>query len=252
MPNNVADPNDAVFGTDANGNPYVQRLNPPVAGRWGEADSVSGGIDAPNAPNQINGYVNLVQDSFTNPVRAGYSFGIADLLNGDAPCRSRRQLQPVRPLSDRSHRRGQRSRLLRLRRWSDAARRPDAPVRHTGRHRRIGPGAALGRPLARGRRRGRRRRGRCVRAGRLRRLLPAPRRPGAHQRRTRRRGGTRHDRLSLGPRPLLHQRPQPGQSDIPVVPARRHQQPAPRLRGGQEPEPPRRLCAPGQRRHARR
>ena len=82
MPNNVADPNDVVFGTDAKGNHYVQRLNPPVAGRWGEADSVSGGIDAPNAPNQINGYVNLVQDSFTNPVRAGYSFGIAHLLNG--------------------------------------------------------------------------------------------------------------------------------------------------------------------------
>ena len=72
------------------------------------------------------------------------------------PRRSRRQLQPVRPLSDRSHRRGQRPRLLRLRRWPDAARRPDAPVRHAGRHRRLGPGAALGRPLARGRRRGRR------------------------------------------------------------------------------------------------
>src|SRR5208283_1927329 len=65
MPNNVADPNDAVIATDGNGNPYVQRMNPPVAGRWGEADSVSGGIDAPNAPNQINGYVNLVQDGFT-------------------------------------------------------------------------------------------------------------------------------------------------------------------------------------------
>ena len=37
----------------------------------------------------------------------------------------------------------------------------------------IGPGAALGRPLARGRRRGRR-----LRAGRLRRLFPTPRRPG--------------------------------------------------------------------------
>ena len=72
MPNNVADPNDAVIATDGNGNPYVQRMNPPVAGRWGEADSVSGGIDAPNAPNQINGYVNLVQDGFTNPVRAGF------------------------------------------------------------------------------------------------------------------------------------------------------------------------------------
>ena len=84
MPNNVADPNDAVIATDGNGNPYVQRMNPPVAGRWGEADSVSGGIDAPNAPNQINGYVNLVQDGFTNPVRAGYSWDISDVLLGVA------------------------------------------------------------------------------------------------------------------------------------------------------------------------
>ena len=57
----------------------------------------------------------------------------------------------------------------------------------------------MGRPLARGRRGGRR-----VRAGRLRRLFPTPRRPGAHQRRTRRRGGTRHDRLSLGPNDLFY------------------------------------------------
>ena len=84
MPNSVADPNDAVIATDGNGNPYVQRMNPPVAGRWGEADSVSGGIDAPNAPNQINGYVNLVQDGFTNPVRAGYSWDISDVLLGVA------------------------------------------------------------------------------------------------------------------------------------------------------------------------
>ena len=43
-----------------------------------------------------------------------------------------------------------------------------------------------------------------LRAGRLRRLFPTPRRPGAHQRRTRRRGGTRHDRLSLGHNDLFY------------------------------------------------
>ena len=43
-----------------------------------------------------------------------------------------------------------------------------------------------------------------LRAGRLRRLFPTPRRPGAHQRRTRRRGDTRHDRLSLGQHDLFY------------------------------------------------
>ena len=84
MPNNVADPQDTHFFTDTSNNPYVRRMNPPVAGRWGEADSVSGGIDAPNAPNQIYGYVNLVQDGFSNPVRAGYSWDVSDVLLGVA------------------------------------------------------------------------------------------------------------------------------------------------------------------------
>ena len=54
--------------------------------------------------------------------------------------------------------------------------------------------ACMGRPLARGRRRGRR-----LRAGRLRRLLPPPRRPGAHQRRHPTAG--RHRARSSIPRP---------------------------------------------------
>ena len=141
MPNGIADFGDRPISTNP---PQVQRTTPAVPGRWGEAPWIPG-QPVSAAGGQV---LNLVKNPYNNPVRAGYSFGIADLLNGDAPRRSRRQLQPVRPLSDRSHRRGQRSRLLRLRRWSDAARRPDAPVRHTGRHRRIGPGAALGRPLA--------------------------------------------------------------------------------------------------------
>ena len=48
MPNSVADPTDAAFFTDTSGKPYVRRLNPPVPGRWGEADSVTGGINAPS------------------------------------------------------------------------------------------------------------------------------------------------------------------------------------------------------------
>ena len=84
MPNSVADPTDAAFFTDTSGKPYVRRLNPPVPGRWGEADSVTGGINAPSATIAINGYVNLVQDGFTNPVRAGYSYDVTDVINGVA------------------------------------------------------------------------------------------------------------------------------------------------------------------------
>ena len=84
MPNGVADPADAppVFGTDASGGPVVQRLTPPVAGRWGEADSIPGGISVPGFPSPpaINNYVNLVHANYVNSVRAGYSYVIADIL----------------------------------------------------------------------------------------------------------------------------------------------------------------------------
>ena len=109
----------------------------------------------------------------------------------------------------------------------------------------------MGRPLAFGRHRRRH-----LRASRLRRLFPTSRRPGVHQRQFRQRGAARRGRLSLSQqRSLLHERSQSGQSDFPVLPARRHQQSAPWLRIVQEPEPPRcqrRLRSPGQRRHARR
>src|SRR5271157_3273836 len=84
MPNGVADPADAppVFGTDASGGPVVQRLTPPVAGRWGEAESIPGGISVPGFPSPpaINNYVNLVHANYVNSVRAGYSYVIADIL----------------------------------------------------------------------------------------------------------------------------------------------------------------------------
>ncbi|MGC8642550.1 MAG: hypothetical protein ACP5XB_22060, partial [Isosphaeraceae bacterium] len=83
MPNGVADPNDTVFGADANGNPVVLNQVPPVAGRWGEQGSIPGGIYAPSLgnPPAINGYVNLVRTNYANPVRAGYSYDISDILN---------------------------------------------------------------------------------------------------------------------------------------------------------------------------
>jgi len=86
MPNSVADPQDPPSYTDTNNNRiYVLRQNPPVAGRWGEPDSIIGGITAPpTAVNPINGYVNLVTDSFSNPIRAGYSYDITDVLQGVA------------------------------------------------------------------------------------------------------------------------------------------------------------------------
>ena len=58
--------------------PQVQRTTPAVPGRWGEAPSIPG-QPVTAAGGQV---LNLVADPYNNPVRAGYSFGIADLLNG--------------------------------------------------------------------------------------------------------------------------------------------------------------------------
>jgi len=88
MPNGVADPNDSSPGNDAKGHPYVLRLTPPVAGRWGEPGSIPGGVNDPNSGTPpaiaIGGlnYLNLVQVNYNNPVRAGYSYDIADVTNG--------------------------------------------------------------------------------------------------------------------------------------------------------------------------
>ncbi len=83
MPNGVADNLDTAFGMDTNGNPVVQRLTPPVAGRWGESGSIPGGVYDSNSPSPpaINNYLNLVQISYNNPVRGGYSYDVSDAVS---------------------------------------------------------------------------------------------------------------------------------------------------------------------------
>ena len=91
MPNSVADYQDTSPGTDANGHPYVLRLTPPVAGRWGEASSIPGGVidnsgsvtSPPAVVYNGSNYLNVVQVNYTDPVRAGYSYDITDVISGN-------------------------------------------------------------------------------------------------------------------------------------------------------------------------
>ena len=76
MPNGIAEPGyDVLISTNP---PQVQRTTPAVPGRWGEAPWIPG-QPVSAAGGQV---LNLVANPYNNPVRAGYSFGIADLLNG--------------------------------------------------------------------------------------------------------------------------------------------------------------------------
>ncbi|MGC1723671.1 MAG: hypothetical protein WA746_32210, partial [Isosphaeraceae bacterium] len=75
MPNGIADPGDVLISTNP---PQVQRTTSAVPGRWGEAPFIPG-QPVSAAGGQV---LNLVANPYNNPVRAGYSFGIADLLNG--------------------------------------------------------------------------------------------------------------------------------------------------------------------------
>ncbi len=77
MPNGIADTGD-VDGYGNSPPTAVFRLTPAVAGRWGEAQSVPGYTN-PNPPPPL---ANLVVPTYSNPIRAGYSCGIAGLLIG--------------------------------------------------------------------------------------------------------------------------------------------------------------------------
>ncbi len=78
MPNGIADSGDVLISPNP---PGVERTTPAVAGRWGEPQSI------PGMPVTVTGgqVLNLVASAYNNPVRAGYSFSIGDLLNGPPP-----------------------------------------------------------------------------------------------------------------------------------------------------------------------
>jgi large repetitive protein len=75
MPNGIADTADILISTNP---PQVQRTTPAVPGRWGEAVSIPG-VPFATASGQV---LNWVANPYNNPVRAGYSYGPADWLNG--------------------------------------------------------------------------------------------------------------------------------------------------------------------------
>jgi hypothetical protein len=80
LPNGISDGADTPYYTDpATGFPLVQRTTPPVAGRWGEAPSIPG-VPYNNPTGGAPTYLNLVQPNYSNPVRAGYSFDVADMV----------------------------------------------------------------------------------------------------------------------------------------------------------------------------
>jgi large repetitive protein len=90
MPNGIADLFGDLVTADANtGLPFLLRTTPPVPGRWGEAQSIPGAsfpnpfasAVAPVAPVSVN----VVNSNYTNPVRAGYSINIRDIINGLPP-----------------------------------------------------------------------------------------------------------------------------------------------------------------------
>ncbi len=93
MPNSIADFADTGAAPDPNtGLPFLVRSTPPVPGRWGEAQSIPGAailnpFNSTTPPPATLGpqYVNVVMSNYSNPVRAGYSNNIKDIMNGLPP-----------------------------------------------------------------------------------------------------------------------------------------------------------------------
>jgi len=108
MPNGIADTGD-VDGYGNSRPTAVFRLTPAVAGRWGEAQSVPGypKITNPNPPPPL---ANLVVPTYSNPIRAGYSEDIGDLLAGtarDAADDNLNSFDPYPPVSATDNRLGE-------------------------------------------------------------------------------------------------------------------------------------------------
>jgi hypothetical protein len=100
MPNGIAEnaPVDIPVATGPN---QVQRITPPVAGRWGEAQSVPGN---PTINPNTGLPFNLVGAAYNNRVRAGFSEDPGDLMNGlarDAADDNYNSFDPYPPLGAR-------------------------------------------------------------------------------------------------------------------------------------------------------
>ena len=89
MPNGGLDSSDTdTAGNYPASNGQVARLTPPVAGRWGEAQSIPGYVKDPNsmATFPANGFANYyVVAGYKNPVRAGYSLDPSDVIIAGNP-----------------------------------------------------------------------------------------------------------------------------------------------------------------------
>ena len=219
--------------------PILLRSNGPLQPSQGAGASLRGSPVSRSSPRAADRSKLwwLADNNYNNPSPGGL------LLRHRRPAQrrrarcSRRQLQPVRPLSDRSHRRGQRSRLLRLRRWPDAARRPDA-AGSSRRSTSTAPGVSFS-----GMARPRQSVPTWVETSGDASNSPAisdPPAPGLISLDSD--GGATPVAVvypSANNEVFYTESPQTGQSELPVVPARRYQQSAPWLRGGQESEPPR-------------
>ena len=81
LPNGTAD-----FADTRHSTPIQRRQSPgpaattPVPGRWGEAASIPGVPFTNPRRRQPPLYLNLVRLNYANPIRAGYSFDVTDLL----------------------------------------------------------------------------------------------------------------------------------------------------------------------------
>ena len=177
MPNGVADTATSDdFGSRRSAQPGRAGPHPRCRAAGARPQSVPGNpIPPPNGRTLPDGTVSTwwPRLPYNNPVRAGYSFGIADLLNGAPRAAADDNYNPFDPfpightgeVNDRDFFDSAGGLILPV----DRMRRFVTPVDIDG----IGPGAALGRPLAAGDVGAD-----ALRPGRLRRLFPTPRRPG--------------------------------------------------------------------------
>ena len=228
MPNGIADPGDILISTNP---PRVQRHHPGRPRRWGEAPSIPG-VPFTAAGGQV---LNLVANPYNNPVRAGYSFGHGRPAQRACPAPPptttttcsipSRSATPARSTTATSSTPPAACSCP----WTACA---GSSRRSTSTARARCCGGASPGPRATS--------GPTPSGGSTSPAISGPRRPGRRSASTA--DGATPGAIvypSAGNDLFYTSGPNPANLVIPVLFARRHQQPAPWLRGGQEPEPPR-------------